>query len=93
MRLKYIVISDGKAEYMVVFPHNFAHKYMTEAVKAIKEGLPSQWRRPYIGFETVAAGFITSDGICEGESESLGLKSRGAIDTQLFDDGCERWLK
>lgn len=82
---KYIVIkTDVGFELMFVFNELVTHKRMFEAVQMIREGLEHNWTRPYADAECVGAGFVSPHGLCYGESLSLGIKSRNALDTQLL---------
>jgi len=91
MQMKYIVIKsedrNGRVhELPVMFPYVLVHKEMKECVwRALMES-------DHRFIEVVGAGFCTVENNvvkCYGESESLGISSRGKLDTQAFDR-CER---
>lgn len=87
--MKYIVIrSHSNKEMMFVFPEDVVHARMFESVTQIRSGFPGDrnWDKPYYDAQIVSAGFI-NNGFCSGMSESLKVKSRQDIDTQLFKDG------
>jgi hypothetical protein len=81
--MKYIVMSLNGKEEIFVFPRTVDHDRMAEACEAIRFGGDRNWRREYRDGECVAAGFIDG-GKCHGRSETLGLKSRGEVDTKLL---------
>jgi hypothetical protein len=79
--MKYIVLGTSKEEFMFVFSGEIMHKNMADAVRRMKVG------------EIISAGFIMSGSRkCFGTSESLGVKSRSDVDTQLLADGGWRKL-
>lgn len=91
MQMKYIVVkSEDRCgnihELPVMFAYALVHREMKECVwRALME---SEHRF----IEVVGAGFCTVENNavkCYGESESLGIGSRGKLDTQAFDR-CER---
>jgi len=89
MKHKYIVVLLDGVESIFVFPCAVDHDRMFEALEAIRFGDPHNWRRKLhklrtdqIG-EIVSAGFVIN-GECSGESGTLGIKSRGKIDTILL---------
>lgn len=79
--MKYIVYQDGGKEYLVAFPRSINHDRMAEAMGALRFGSDRDWHRRQ--GEVLAAGFIDA-GNCHGSSESLGIGSRGAVDTALM---------
>lgn len=91
MQMKYIVVKSEDYrgnihELPVMFPYALVHKEMKECV----------WRSlmdaEHRFIEVVGAGFCTVENSrvkCYGESESLGIRSRGVLDTQAFER-CER---
>lgn len=89
--LKYIMIrvdEEGGAprEWPIIFPDELVHAYMFEAVRGMKVMLGhNRWARPYLGAKAVSAGEITVAGHCHGGSETLQLKSRGNIDTNIVN--------
>lgn len=79
--MKYIVTkSEEGSEEIFVFPMTIPHREMANAVSRLKNQLHGDWRR--IDREPVSAGFV-ENGVCVGDSESLGLKSRPE-DTELL---------
>jgi hypothetical protein len=59
---------------------------MFEAIEAIRFDTPgkySDWTRKYHQGEAISAGTIVN-GVCQGASETMGIKSRGAVDTALL---------
>lgn len=81
---KYIVVDAGGHEMIFTFPDVVMHFWMLEAVRTLRQGVPDNWCRPYMGAVCVGAGFVTSDGVCFGRSESLKIDSRPALDTALL---------
>lgn len=86
--MKYIVVEVTQVgivrELPFIFPEAFVHKSMFEYVQ--QEYL-SKYRADSV--RCVGAGFINSVGLapaggCHGESESLGVKSRGELDDKLI---------
>lgn len=84
MEHKYIVMALGDNETIFVFPKVVDHDRMVEACAYIRFGGDHGWSRKYKEGQVISAGFISSKGECYGHSETLGLKSRGAVDTELF---------
>ena len=89
--MKYIVIRSEDVrgnlhELPVMFPYVLIHREMKECVwRALMES-------DHRFIECIGAGFCTIQNNrikCYGESESLGVKSRGKTDEQAFDR-CER---
>lgn len=91
MQMKYIVVKSEDRygnihELPVMFPYVLVHREMKEC--AWRALIESEHRF----IEVVGAGFCTVENNavkCYGESESLGISSRGKLDTQAFDR-CER---
>lgn len=81
--MKYIVYVDDNTEYLVSFPRKIDHVLMAEAMENLRFG-GRIWHRNQ--GEILAAGFIDS-GKCHGKSETLGIVSRGDVDTQLLKAG------
>ncbi len=80
--MKYIVTKcEEGVEEIFVFPSKVHHDAMMEMLEGIKNHTHRPWNRIYRA--PVSAGFISSEGKCYGESETLGLKSRPE-DTTLF---------
>jgi len=87
--MKYIVCRVRKhrkifLDIPVVFPDLLVHAVMFEHVR---NALLAQWpSRQGYSIRPLSAGSIASIenfGECHGESESLGVKSRGKLDTEL----------
>lgn len=76
---------------MVVFPESIVHEEMLDAVKEMWVGAKNRWELPHRHAECVGAGFIFA-GKCFGASESVGVKSRMGVDTELFTAGGERFI-
>ncbi len=88
MKKKYIVIGNGRHELMFIFPEPVYHCFMLEAVQGIKmDAAGNRFIRPYRDYECVSAGFINDHDQCYGESESIGISARAAIDTALLKAG------
>lgn len=85
--MKYITIKteEGK-ELLMIFPEVMVHKEFFTAIQAMKvfRNAGQSWSRPYRSAECISAGFTSIDGYCGGESESLGVKSRGTADAELL---------
>jgi hypothetical protein len=86
-KTKYIVIASEGEELIFTFPESIAHVHMFEAVRTVKQGVPQNWNRPHWNAKIVSAGFVYPSGECHGHSETLGVKSRGQVDTKLLDIG------
>lgn len=85
--MKYLVAVLNSKEMMFVFPRDVDHDRMAEALEAIRFGDDHNWRRELqTEGSIIAAGFIDPEGMCHGRSETLGLESRGAVDTELLDE-------
>lgn len=82
--MKYIVTKNEKGtEEIFVFPSRYNHDDMAYIVCYLKSfSTPFDWERHYK--EPIAAGF-TDGKVCQGYSETLGLKSRGEIDAALLN--------
>lgn len=88
MNAKYIVVkTDEGQELLFTFPAAISHLWMLEAVENMKQGVPSDWERPYRNVECVGAGFITPDGVCFGGSQLLDMVARHKNDTTLLKNG------
>lgn len=81
--MKYIVMALADKEEIFVFPRTVDHDRMAEACECIRFGNERNWNRKYRDGECVAAGFVDG-GECHGRSETLGLESRGKVDTALL---------
>lgn len=73
--MKYIVTKTqaGKEE-IFLFPSGVNHDCMMEALGAVKNQTHGKWTR--LLRTPVSAGFVSSSGVCFGESSTLGLSSR-----------------
>jgi hypothetical protein len=72
--LKYVIFSDGKEEYAVVFDRALAHRDVAEALQRTI-GHRLGWSKTAGPIEPVSAGFINSHNDSRG-SESLKLDPR-----------------
>ena len=80
--MKYIVTKqDDGDEEIFIFPESVHHNIMAESISRLRNQTWGNWER--INRTPISAGFIRW-GKCVGESESLSLKSRPDIDTQLL---------
>jgi hypothetical protein len=77
--MKYIMIQRGNQVLPIIFPDYLVHDDVAKAIIALLERQDGPKLQPR---KAVAAGeVIIFDAKCEGKSESLGLKSRGSIDS------------
>jgi len=67
-------MSDGNNEEIFTFPDTVNHDCMAEVLGRIKNQTHGNWQRVFR--EPVSAGLVDENGICYGESETLGLSSR-----------------
>jgi len=81
--MKYIVTVLDDKEVIFVFPRVVDHDRMAEAMEAIRFGDHRNWNRKLHDGKLISAGFVDR-GVCHGNSETLGIKSRGATDTALL---------
>jgi len=84
--MKYIVLQHENEEFFFQFPNHskISHKNFAEIIKRIQvHDLFGNWTREFGVADVVSAGFVDKSGACFGHSESLDLKSREDIDTQL----------
>jgi len=81
--MKYITTLQvsGKLE-IFTFPDSVNHDCMAEAIGRMRNQSHGNWER--VRRKPLSAGFVNASGICLGESESLGLVSRGDDDTSLL---------
>ena len=81
--MKYITTEQesGKLE-IFTFPDSVNHDCMAEVIRRMRNQTFGNWER--IRRNPLSAGFVNASGICLGESESLGLESRGHQDTDLL---------
>jgi hypothetical protein len=83
--MKYICMkNDAGMEEMFLFPRWVNHDCMEEALARIKDQTHGNWLRELR--EPISAGFVSATLNCHGKSETLGLDSRGEIDTKLLKD-------
>ncbi len=79
-KMKYIVIrSEDGTEYIYVFQKYIDHNAMIECILDMHY---EHIKQEFDGI--VSAGFVDSDLICHGKSETLGVESRKTIDTALL---------
>ena len=72
--MKYIVTETDNGEREIfTFPSSINHDAMAEVLWRIRNQTHGDWKR--INRKPVSAGFVNLDGICYGESETLGLTS------------------
>lgn len=86
--MKYIMMRiDGQVarELPIIFPDEMVHSYMLEAVRSMRCQLENRIFRPYALATAVSAGEITVNGNCFGGSETLGVKSRGNVDSNIVN--------
>jgi hypothetical protein len=81
--VKYIVFELNAKEMIFVFPRDVDHDRMAEGCQAIRWGDERNWRRSLRDRKAISAGFVTN-GVCHGQSVTLGIKSRGEADTKLL---------
>lgn len=81
--MKYIVTLLDDKEVIFVFPRCVDHDRFAEGMESIRFGNHLNWERKLRDGKILAAGFV-NQGVCSGNSETLNLKSRGAVDTALL---------
>lgn len=75
--MKYIMMTNGMRYYPIIFPKDFVHRFMAGAVQGMLGG--DKFLR------AIAAGdYDPVSGTCSGESETMKLKSRGKIDSDII---------
>lgn len=85
--MKYVVtVNANGREELFVFPKHIDHDRFAEVLSGIRTGNEWDWERMYR--EPISAGFVM-DGVCFGESITLGLKSRKEEDTALLQKQME----
>ncbi len=84
MNRKYIVIMFENEEMIFTFPNMVMHSHMWEAIEAIRHGSDRNWERKFRKATLVSAGFVFDNEFCGGRSESLGISSRGVVDSNLL---------
>ncbi len=81
--MKYICMkNEAEMEEVFLFPRWVNHDCMEEVLHHIKDQTHGNWKREFR--RPVSAGFVSANLECSGESETLGLSSRGEIDTKLL---------
>jgi hypothetical protein len=82
--MKYIAARLDNQEFIVIFPTFMNHDYFWDAVKTTRFDIGVRdWERKLYKAELIGAGFIR-DGKCYGRSETLGVDSRGDLDSSLI---------
>lgn len=72
---KYVCFKDDEGrESIVVFPEQFVHSDVSDAMVRMRKGFGRSMER--YNLRPVSAGFVGVDGECYGKSESLRLSSR-----------------
>lgn len=74
-KMKYVVFSGCGGEQIIIFPRKIQHLQFARSVERLSYGtmLP------------ISGGFVV-DGECVGVSFSLGMESRGELDTRLISE-------
>jgi len=81
--MKYIrTVSEQDVEEIFLFPDTVNHDAMAEVLMYIKNQTHGNWER--VMRTPISAGFVSADGNCYGESETLGLESMPEDDTELL---------
>ena len=81
--MKYICMKhEAGMEEIFLFPRWVNHDCMEEVLEAVKDQTRGNWKREFR--EPISAGFVNSSLECHGNSETLGLDSRGDVDTELL---------
>lgn len=70
----------------VQFPEVLTHKDVAEAIEQVKVMPAGPFTSWWCWPKAVSAGFMTSDGHCHGDSESLKLRAH-SDDTAILKDG------
>lgn len=79
--MKYICMGHDGKEEIFTFSRDINHDCMAEVLSRIKNHTHGNWRRVFR--QPISAGFVTPNGQCIGESDSLGLSSRPQ-DTEIL---------
>lgn len=83
--MKYVCMEEENGtEEIFTFPKIINHDVMAEALGRLKNQTWGNWQRVFR--YPVSAGFIDCAGNCYGESETLGLQSRGDEDTKILNN-------
>lgn len=77
--MKYIIYDNGLNDVPVIFPEYIGHNEMVDSLVIKKENLISAG---FIRFESYLSRDFKLH--CYGNSQSLGIDSRGNVDTQLI---------
>lgn len=81
--MKYVcMINEDDDLEIITFPRNINHDVMADALSRLKNQTHGAWHR--VSRTPLSAGFVDVNGNCFGESETLGLESRGMDDTTLL---------
>jgi len=81
--MKYVCMKNSaEMEEMFLFPNWVNHDCIEEVLSRIKDQTHGNWHREFR--HPVSAGFVSLHLECYGKSESLGLESRGDIDTAIL---------
>lgn len=75
-QLKYIIVNSGWGDEVYIFSNTIEHFRMMQRVGASKD-------------QVVSAGFLqttTAGARCYGNSHSLGIGSRGDVDSKLINE-------
>lgn len=88
MNLKYIVLQrENGTELPFLFSADITHADFLKGVQYTPVGYwktcGRNWNRGLAMAKCIAGGFFNGTD-CHGSSESIGIKSRGAVDTALF---------
>ena len=82
--MKYICTDSDYGEEIFIFPRTVNHDAMAEVLCRIKNHTHGNWRRVFRN--PISAGFVDINCNCFGKSETLGIESRGAVDTSLLHE-------
>jgi hypothetical protein len=74
--MKYICFdnADTGKEEVILFPNSIHHDCMVEAADRIRNQSYGNWKR--VDRMPISAGFVDSNMVCHGRSETLDLDSR-----------------
>lgn len=84
---KYISFKDEEIQHIVVFPKTIDHDRMFEGLHYVEFDVDCanlRERREWYGVEADSAGFVNAYGQCYGQSQTLGIESKGKEDTTLL---------
>jgi hypothetical protein len=74
--------NEAEMEEIFLFPDWVNHNCMKEVLSRIKDQTHGNWTREFR--MPISAGFVSHNLECHGKSETLGLESRGDIDTKIL---------